>query len=62
MMPTALRERPEDQPRYGSAELFETRRQRLRFARSIARDPERKKHPQIAVSVGRLLPTLIVPF
>jgi hypothetical protein len=54
MMPAALRDPPEDHSRYSSAELFETRRQILRFARSIAPGPERDKHLQIAVSLGRL--------
>jgi hypothetical protein len=55
MVPSALRESRADQPRYSIAELVETRRQILRFARSIAPGPERNQHLEIAVSLGRLL-------
>jgi hypothetical protein len=53
-MPLALRELVGDQPRYPIAELMEMRRQILRFARSTPPGPERDKHLQIAVSLGRL--------
>jgi hypothetical protein len=54
MVPSALRESRADQPRYSIAELVETRRQILRFARSTPPGPERNQHLEIAVSLGRL--------
>jgi hypothetical protein len=53
-MPAALRKAPDDQPHYSVAEIVETRRQILRFARSIPPGPERNLHLQVAVSLGRL--------
>jgi hypothetical protein len=53
-MPFAIRESPEDRHRYTMAELIHLRRIILRFSRSVPRGPERNRHLQIAVSLGRL--------
>jgi hypothetical protein len=53
-MPFAIRESPEDRHRYTMAELIQLRRQMLQFSRSVPRGPERNRHLQIAVSLGRL--------
>jgi hypothetical protein len=44
-----------DETRYTMAQLTELRRTMLRFCRSIPPGPERNKHLQIAVSLGRLV-------
>jgi hypothetical protein len=53
-MPLALRELVGDQPRYTLVELVETRRQILRFARSVPIGPARNHHRQIAWSLRAL--------
>jgi hypothetical protein len=54
VMPSTLRESPEDQPRHTMAELIHLRRQMLQFSRSTPRGPERNQHLQVAKSLRRL--------
>jgi hypothetical protein len=53
-MPSVSRELPLDQPRYSKAELFDHRRNILRYARSFPPGPERNQHRQIALSLRAL--------
>ena len=52
-MPNADR-KPVPEPIYNTSDLFELRRQMLRYSRSIPPGPERNQHLQIAVSLRRL--------
>jgi hypothetical protein len=54
IMPSALRESPQDQSRYTIAELIELRRKMLRFARSVPPGPARDHHRQIELSLRTL--------
>jgi hypothetical protein len=53
-MPSVARELPLDHPRYNKAELFEHRRNILRYARSFPPGPERNQHRQVAFSLRAL--------
>jgi hypothetical protein len=53
-MPSVAREQPQDQPLYSRAELFEHRRNILRYARSFPPGSERNQHRQIALSLRAL--------
>jgi hypothetical protein len=53
-MPSVARELPLEYPRYSKAELFEHRRNILRYARSFPPGPERNQHRQVALSLGAL--------
>jgi hypothetical protein len=48
-MPSVARELPLDQPLYSKEELFEYRRNILRYARLFPPGPQRNQHRQIAL-------------
>jgi hypothetical protein len=53
-MPSVARELPPEPPLYSKAELFEHRRNILRYARLFPPGPERNQHRQVALSLRAL--------